>query len=259
MEENKMTLFTNEELGNVRVLEIDGEPYFVGKDVTNILGYQNGSRDINRHVDEEDRHKVMLFDGNQDKETIIINESGLYSLILSSKLPKAKEFKHWITAEVLPVIRKTGGYVNDTKQFVDYYFADCNTYGREAITLMLNETKRMANQLKAQAPKVLFAEAVESSKTSIPVGDLAKLIKQNGVDIGQNRLFSWLRMNNYLIKSGDRKNMPTQKSMDLGLFEVKISAFYRPDGTVDISKTPKVTGKGQTYLINKFLSSLKGA
>lgn len=259
MEENKMTLFTNEELGNVRVLEIDGEPYFVGKDVANILGYQNGSRDINRHVDEEDRHKVMLFDGNQDKETIIINESGLYSLILSSKLPKAKEFKHWITAEVLPVIRKTGGYVNDTKQFVDYYFADCNTYGREAITLMLNETKRMANQLKAQAPKVLFAEAVEGSKTSIPVGDLAKLIKQNGVDIGQNRLFSWLRMNDYLIKSGDRKNMPTQKSMDLGLFEVKISAFYRPDGTVDISKTPKVTGKGQTYLINKFLSSLKGA
>lgn len=259
MEENKMTLFTNEELGNVRALEIDGEPYFVGKDVANILGYQNGSRDINRHVDEEDRHKVMLFDGNQDKETIIINESGLYSLILSSKLTKAKEFKHWITAEVLPVIRKTGGYVNDTKQFVDYYFADCNTYGREAITLMLNETKRMANQLKAQAPKVLFAEAVEGSKTSIPVGDLAKLIKQNGVDIGQNRLFSWLRMNDYLIKSGDRKNMPTQKSMDLGLFEVKISTFYRPDGTVDISKTPKVTGKGQTYLINKFLSSLKGA
>lgn len=259
MDENKMTLFTNEELGNVRALEIDGEPYFVGKDVANILGYQNGSRDINRHVDEEDRHKVMLFDGNQDKETIIINESGLYSLILSSKLPKAKEFKHWITAEVLPIIRKTGGYVNDTKQFVDYYFADCNTYGREAITLMLNETKRMANQLKAQAPKVLFAEAVEGSKTSIPVGDLAKLIKQNGVDIGQNRLFSWLRMNDYLIKSGDRKNMPTQKSMDLGLFEVKISTFYRPDGTVDIAKTPKVTGKGQTYLINKFLSSLKGA
>lgn len=148
--ENKMTLFTNAELGNVRVLEIDGEPYFVGKDVTEVLGYQNGSRDINRHVDAEDRRKAMVFDGNQDKETILINESGLYSLILSSKLPKAKEFKHWITAEVLPVIRKTGGYVNDTKQFVDYYFADCNTYGREAITLMLNETKRMANQLKAQ-------------------------------------------------------------------------------------------------------------
>lgn len=259
MDENKMTLFTNEELGNVRALEIDGEPYFVGKDVAEILGYERPTDAVRKRVDPDDRGVAKMETPSGAQEMTIINESGLYSLILSSKLPKAKEFKHWITAEVLPIIRKTGGYVNDTKQFVDYYFADCNTYGREAITLMLNETKRMANQLKAQAPKVLFAEAVESSKTSIPVGDLAKLIKQNGVDIGQNRLFSWLRMNDYLIKSGDSKNMPTQKSMDLGLFEVKISTFYRPDGTVDISKTPKVTGKGQTYLINKFLSSLKGA
>ena len=259
MDENKMTLFTNEELGNVRALEIDGEPYFIGKDVATALGYTNTQKAIRDHVDNEDRLTERIVLSGQNREVVFINESGLYSLILSSKLPKAKEFKRWITAEVLPVIRKTGGYVNDTKQFVDYYFADCNTYGREAITLMLNETKRMANQLKAQAPKVLFAEAVESSVTSIPVGDLAKLIKQNGVDIGQNRLFSWLRMNDYLIKSGDSKNMPTQKSMDLGLIEVKISTFYRPDGTVDISKTPKVTGKGQTYLINKFLSSLKGA
>lgn len=257
--ENKMTLFTNEELGNVRALEIDGEPWFVGKDVAEVLGYSNPRKAMIDHVDTEDKGVTKCDTLGGAQEMAIINESGLYSLILSSKLPKAKEFKRWVTAEVLPAIRKTGGYVNDTKQFVDYYFADCNTYGREAIALMLNETKRMANQLKAQAPKVLFAEAVESSKTSIPVGDLAKIIKQNGVDIGQNRLFSWLRMNDYLIKSGDRKNMPTQKSMDLGLFEVKISTFYRPDGTVDIAKTPKVTGKGQTYLINKFLSSLKGA
>lgn len=259
MEENKVTLFTNEELGSVRALEIDGKPYFVGKDVAVALGYKEPQKAVRERVAPEDRGVSKMDTPGGKQEMAIINESGLYSLILSSKLPSAKAFKRWITAEVLPVIRKTGGYVNDTKQFVDYYFADCNTYGREAITLMLNETKRMANQLKAQAPKVLFAEAVEGSKTSIPVGDLAKLIKQNGVDIGQNRLFSWLRMNDYLIKSGDSKNMPTQKSMDLGLFEVKISTFYRPDGTVDISKTPKVTGKGQTYLINKFLSSLKGA
>lgn len=256
--ENKMTLFTNAELGNVRVLEIDGEPYFVGKDVAVALGYKDSSDAIKKHVDNEDKLSRRFADSGQNREMYIINESGLYSLILSSKLPSAKAFKHWITAEVLPVIRKTGGYVNDTEQFVNYYFADCNEYGRKAITLMLDETKRMANQLAVQAPKVLFADAVESSKTSIPVGDLAKLIKQNGVDIGQNRLFSWLRMNDYLIKSGDRKNMPTQKSMDLGLFEVKISTFYRPDGTVDITKTPKVTGKGQTYLINKFLSSARG-
>ncbi len=225
MEENRVTLFTNEELGSVRALEIDGEPYFVGKDVAVALGYKEPQKAVRERVAPEDRGVSKMDTPGGKQEMAIINESGLYSLILSSKLPSAKEFKHWITAEVLPVIRKTGGYVNDTKQFVDYYFADCNTYGREAITLMLNETKRMANQLKAQAPKVLFAEAVESSKTSIPVGDLAKLIKQNGIDIGQNRLFSWLRMNDYLIKSGDRKNMPTQKSMDLGLFEVCISTF----------------------------------
>lgn len=256
--ENKMTLFTNAELGNVRVLEIDGEPYFVGKDVAVALGYKDSSDAIKKHVDNEDKLSRRFADSGQNREMYIINESGLYSLILSSKLPSAKAFKRWITAEVLPAVRKTGGYVNDTEQFVDYYFADCNEYGRKAITLMLDETKRMANQLAVQAPKVLFADAVESSKTSIPVGDLAKIIKQNGIDIGQNRLFSWLRMNDYLIKSGDRRNMPTQKSMDLGLFEVKISTYYRPDGTVDITKTPKVTGKGQTYLINKFLSSLKG-
>lgn len=151
MEENKVTLFTNEELGSVRALEIDGEPYFVGKDVAEILGYSNPRKAMIDHVDAEDKTDgVTIRDSiSREQKPIIINESGLYSLILSSKLPSAKAFKHWITAEVLPAVRKTGGYVNDTKQFVDYYFADCNTYGREAIALMLNETKRMANQLKA--------------------------------------------------------------------------------------------------------------
>lgn len=138
MDENKMTLFTNEELGNVRALEIDGEPYFVGKDVAVALGYAKPENAISAHVDQEDKTTTLIQGGgsNYKSKTTLINESGLYSLILSSKLPKAKEFKHWITAEVLPVIRKTGGYVNDTKQFVDYYFSDCNTYGREAITLI---------------------------------------------------------------------------------------------------------------------------
>ena len=116
---NEVTIFNNEEFGTVRSLMVDGEPYFVGKDVADILGYRNGSRDVNRHVDAEDRQKNMVFDGNQDKETIIINESGLYSLILSSKLPNAKKFKHWVTSEVLPTIRKTGGYVNNDNLFID--------------------------------------------------------------------------------------------------------------------------------------------
>lgn len=246
---NKISTFNNPEFGTVRTTTINDEPWFVAADVCRALDLSNPTIATNR-LDEDERAKFNL--GRQGEGTII-NEPGLYSLVLGSRKPEAKAFKRWITHDVIPTIRKTGGYVNDTQQFVDYYFSDVNTYGKAAIALMLDETKRMADKLREQEPKVVFADAVETSKTSIPIGDLAKLIKQNGVDIGQNRLFSWLRQNDYLIKSGDRRNMPTQKSMDLGLFEVKISTFYRPDGTIDISKTTKVTGKGQTYLINKFL------
>lgn len=246
---NKISTFNSPEFGTVRTTAINDEPWFVAADVCRALDLSNPTIATNR-LDEDERAKFNL--GRQGEGTII-NEPGLYSLVLGSRKPEAKAFKRWITHDVIPAIRKTGGYVNDTQQFVDYYFSDVNTYGKAAIALMLDETKRMADKLREQEPKVVFADAVETSKTSIPIGDLAKLIKQNGVDIGQNRLFSWLRQNDYLIKSGDRRNMPTQKSMDLGLFEVKISTFYRPDGTIDISKTTKVTGKGQTYLINKFL------
>lgn len=251
---NNISTFNNPAFGSVRAVSINNEPYFVGKDVTEVLGYQNGSRDINRHVDAEDRRKAMVFDGNQDKETILINESGLYSLILSSKLPKAKEFKRWVTAEVLPAIRKTGGYVNDTAQFVESYFGQLEPSQKHALTMMFEESKRMSAQLKEQAPKVLFANAVETAHNSILIGDLAKIIRQNGVDIGQKRLFEWLRQNGYLIKDGQSKNMPTQKAMEMSLFEVKESTINNPDGSVRITRTTKVTGKGQTYFVKKFLS-----
>ena len=253
--ENRMQIFQNEEFGRIRTFVTeDGVPWFVGKDVVDNLGYQNGSRDINRHVDAEDRRKAMVFDGNQDKETILINESGLYSLILSSKLPTAKKFKRWVTAEVLPAIRKTGGYVNDTAQFVESYFGQLEPSPKHALTMMFEESKRMSAQLKEQAPKVLFANAVETAHNSILIGDLAKIIRQNGVDIGQKRLFEWLRQNGYLIKDGQSKNMPTQKAMEMSLFEVKESTINNPDGSVRITRTTKVTGKGQTYFVKKFLS-----
>lgn len=251
---NNISTFNNPAFGSVRAVSINNEPYFVGKDVTEVLGYQNGSRDINRHVDAEDRRKAMVFDGNQDKETILINESGLYSLILSSKLPKAKGFKRWVTAEVLPAIRKTGGYVNDTAQFVESYFGQLEPNQKHALAMMFDESKRMSAQLKEQAPKVLFANAVETAHNSILIGDLAKIIRQNGVDIGQKRLFEWLRQNGYLIKDGQSKNMPTQKSMEMSLFEVKESTINNPDGSVRVTRTTKVTGKGQTYFVKKFLS-----
>ena len=253
---NNITTFNNPAFGSVRAVSVNDEPYFVGKDVAEILGYAKPENAISAHVDQEDKTITLIQGGgsNYKSKTTLINESGLYSLILSSKLPKAKEFKRWVTAEVLPAIRKTGGYVNDTAQFVESYFGQLEPSQKHALTMMFEESKRMSAQLKEQAPKVLFANAVETAHNSILIGDLAKIIRQNGVDIGQKRLFEWLRQNGYLIKDGQSKNMPTQKAMEMSLFEVKESTINNPDGSVRITRTTKVTGKGQTYFVKKFLS-----
>lgn len=245
-----ITVFKKDEFGSVRTTTVNGEIMFVGKDVADILGYQNGSRDINRHVDEEDRHKVMLFDGNQDKETIIINESGLYSLILSSKMPNAKKFKHWVTAEVLPSIRKHGMYAK--QELLDN--PDLLISVAQELKAEREKNKALIADNERMKPKEIFADAVAASHTSVLVGDLAKILKQNNIEIGQKRLFSWLRENGYLIKRrGADWNSPTQKSMEKELFEVKEVTIQHSDGHVSIRKTTKVTGKGQQYFINKFL------
>ena len=251
---NKISTFNNPEFGAVRTTTINDEPYFVGKDVAIALGYERPTDAARKNIDPEDRGVAKIETPSGTQEMTVINESGLYSLILSSKLPTAKKYKRWITHDVIPTIRKTGGYVNDTAQFVDYYFGQLEPNQKQALTMMFDESKRMSDQLKEQAPKVLFANAVETAHTSILVGDLAKIIKQNGTDIGQKRLFDWMRRNGYLIKDGQSKNMPTQRAMDMGLFEVKESTINNPDGSVRITKTTKVTGKGQTYFVNKFLS-----
>ena len=247
----ELQVFNSTEFGSVRTATVNGEVMFVGKDVADILGYQNGSRDINRHVDEEDRHKVMIFDGNQDKETIIINESGLYSLILSSKLKSAKRFKHWVTSEVLPSILKHGMYAVD-------YLLNNPDIAIKAFTALKEErekNKLLQEDVKRMKPKEIFADAVSTSHTSILIGDLAKILKQNGIQTGQKRLFEWMRENGFLIKrNGADRNMPTQKAMEQGLFEVKESTVNNPDGSVRINRTTKVTGKGQQYFINRFLS-----
>lgn len=247
---NELTVFTNEQFGSIRTIEINNEPWFVGKDVTDILGYQNGSRDINRHVDEDDRRNYQ--NGTSDinnRGVIIINESGLYSLILSSKLPNAKQFKHWVTAEVLPTIRKHGMYA--TEDLLNNPDLAIKTF--QALKEEQEKNKRLVAENAEMKPKALFADAVATSHSSILVGDLAKILRQNGVIIGQHRLFNWLRNTGYLIKSGTSKNMPTQRAMEMGLFEVKESTVTNPDGTVRITRTTKVTGKGQQYFINKFL------
>lgn len=246
----------NYENSEIRTVEKDGEPWFVGKDVAEVLGYQNGSRDINRHVDEEDRKKVMVFDGTQNKETIIINESGLYSLVLSSKMPNAKKFKRWVTNEVLPTIRKHGAYM--TKQTLEEALTSPDFLIQLATQLKQEQEKCAALEQKAamDKPKVIFADSVATSEASVLVGELAKILKQNGVNTGQTRLFAWLRENGYLIKRrGIDYNMPTQRSMELGLFEIKETSITHSDGHITVSKTPKVTGKGQIYFVNKFLKN----
>ena len=247
---NEIQIFNNSEFGQVRSLIVEGEPWFVGKDVTDILGYQNGSRDVNTHVDKEDRQLIKSTEtvplDIPSRGLTVINESGLYSLILSSKLPSAKKFKRWVTSEVLPTLRKTGQY--KVKELS----------GSELMAKALIEAQSVLaakdKQIEEMKPKALFADAVATSHTSILVGELAKILKQNGIDMGQKRLFAWLREKGYLIKrQGTDYNMPTQKAMELGLFEIKEGSYVNGSGVNITTKTPKITGKGQQYFINKFL------
>lgn len=252
---NELQIFKNEEFGEVRTVTIDGDPWFVGKDVASALGYANASKAVSAHINEEDRILKTLEADSQNgnvvkTQTALINESGLYSLILSSKLSSAKRFKHWVTSEVLPSIRKHGVYA------VDELLADPDMAIKAFTALKEEREKNKLLQADNQRmkPKEIFADAVSTSHTSILIGDLAKILKQNGIETGQKRLFEWMREHGYLIKrNGADYNMPTQKSMERGLFEIKESTVNNPDGSVRINKTTKVTGKGQQYFINKFL------
>ena len=246
---NEIKIFDNPEFGKVRTMEINGEPYFVGREVAMILGYKNPLDALTKHVEEEDKGVANCDTLGGTQKMTVINESGLYSLILSSKLPKAKEFKRWVTSEVLPSIRKHGAYAVD-ELLNDPEFA-IKTF--TALKEERERSKRLSEQIEADKPKVIFADSVSAAKSSILIGDLAKILKQNGVDIGQKRLFGWLRDNGYLIKGGSSRNMPTQRAAEMGLFEVKVSTVNNPDGSIRETKTTKVTGKGQVYFVNKFL------
>ena len=243
---NEVQLF-NFESHEVRSLLLNNEPWFVGKDVAEALGYSKARNAIATHIDSEDKKDAPIqgtLGGVQ--EMTVINESGLYSLVLSSKLPSAKKFKRWVTSEVLPALRKTGQY--QVKELS----------GSELMAKALIEAQSVLaakdRQIEEMKPKVVFADAVATSHTSILVGELAKILKQNGIDMGQKRLFAWLREKGYLIKrQGTDYNMPTQKAMDLGLFEIKEGSYVNGSGVNITTKTPKVTGKGQQYFINKFL------
>lgn len=244
------------ENSEIRTVEKDGEPWFVGKDVAAVLGYANASKAIQDHVDAENKLNNDSLLSLGQRGGWLINESGLYSLILSSKLPNAKKFKRWVTSEVLPSIRKHGAYMTD--QTLEQALTSPDFLIQ--LATQLKEEKEQRKQLEAKVeqdkPKVLFADSVSASKSSILVGELAKILKQNGVDTGQFRLFAWLRENGYLIKrEGSDYNMPTQRSVEMGLFEVKQTIITHSDGHITTNKTPKVTGKGQVYFVNKFMNA----
>lgn len=251
---NDIQIFNNPEFGQIRTIDHDGEPWFVGKDVAAALGYSDVNKAIAMHVDDEDKLNDKSSSSLGQRGGWVINESGLYSLLLSSKLPTAKKFKRWVTSEVIPSIRKHGGYLTPDK-------VEELLINPDAVIKMLTaikderEARQAAEmQIEENRPKVLFADAVSASKQSILIGELAKLLKQNGVEIGQQRLFEWLRNKGYLIRrQGTDRNMPTQRAMELGLFEIKETTISHSDGHISINKTPKVTGKGQVYFINIFL------
>ena len=249
MEELK--IFKNEEFGEIRTVTINEEPWFVGKDIAEVLGYQNASKALSDHVDEEDKLNNDSLSSLGQRGGWIINESGLYSLILSSKLPNAKKFKRWVTSDVLPSIRKHGMYAVD--DLINN--PDMAIKAFEALRDEREKNKALTVDNERMKPKEIFTDAVSASSTSILVGDLAKILKQNGIEIGQRRLFAWMREKGYLIKrKGNDWNMPTQKAMELKLFEIKESVHLNSNGCNVTTKTPKVTGKGQVYFINKFLN-----
>ena len=228
-----------------------GEPWFVAKDVCDILGHSNVSMALDR-LDDDERSKFNL--GRQG-ETNIVNEAGLYVLVLGSRKPEAHEFKRWVTHEVLPQIRKTGGYIPTTDADDDMtILAKAVMIGQRTMEAQKRKIAEQQTRIDELQPKARFADAVAASDGTCLVGELAKMLRQNGMDIGQNRLFRLLQADGYLGKSGSNRNVPTQRAMDLGLFRIKETTVTHADGHTTVSRTPKVTGKGQRYFIDRYWS-----
>lgn len=239
--------FNNPEFGSIRTIKKESGVWFVGKDVAEVLGYTNPQKAIRDHVGEEDvRTERIVHPSGGEQETRVINESGLYSLILCSKLPSAKRFKRWVTHEVLPAIRRDGGYMvareNETPEEVI----------ARALLLANDALKRKDRLIEEMRPKALFADAVGASDGTVLIGELAKMMRQNGIPIGQNRLFSLLREDGYLGKCGSNYNVPTQRAMEQCLFRIKETAITHADGHITLQRTPKVTGRGQQYFMKKY-------
>lgn len=252
-----LQIFSNKEYGSIRIIEIETILWFVAADISKILDYSETSVML-RRLDEDETMKIVPTEivgtSSMAREITLINESGLYNAVLGSHKSEAKKFKKWVTSEVLPQIRQTGGYIPSNEDDSDEdILAKALLIANKKIELKNKVIASKERQIQEQKPKVVFADAVATSSTSILVGELAKILKQNGINTGEKRLFDWLRKNGYLIsRKGTDYNMPTQKSMELKLFEIKETSIAHSDGHITINKTTKVNGKGQIYFINKF-------
>lgn len=253
--DNQIRIFNNPEFGEMRTtLSEDNEPLFNANDVCNALGYSNYRDAVIRHCEDGDvvKHDTLTEGGVQLVN--YVNESGLYSLIFGSKLPKAKEFKHWVTSEVLPSIRKTGGYIQSADDMTDEeIMARALMVAQSTIRRREEKIKELSDKVAADAPKVAFSDAVTASRGSCLIGELAKVLTQNGIAIGQNRLFRWMRHNGFLGTYGEHLNVPAQRYVEQGIFEIKRSVHAEHDQLVS-TITPKVTCKGMEYFVNGFLS-----
>lgn len=248
-----LQVFSNASFGEIRTVQQGEEILFIAADVCRALDIKN-ARDAVKRLDTDEKADVGLTDGSQKRYYNVVNEYGLYNLVLASRKPEAKAFKRWITRDVIPSIRKTGGYINGSEDMSDdEIMAKALMVAQKTIESNKARISQLESDNNRVRPKEIFADAVSASDSTILIGDMAKLIKQNGHAIGQKRLFEWMRQNGYLInRKGADYNSPTQRAMELNLFKIKETAITHSDGHVSVSKTVKVTGKGQQYFINKF-------
>lgn len=250
---SEVQIFQNQQFGSVRTIECNGEPWFVAADVCRALGLDQVSNTIKR-LDDDEKALISIKGISRGNDSVsIVNEPGLYSLVLGSRKPEARAFKRWVTHEIIPTIRKHGMYA--TPEMAERMLNDPDVMIRvlQELKTEREQRKTLEQKVEQDKPKVLFSDAVSTAHNSILIGDLAKLIRQNGVEVGQKRLFEMLRQDGYLISRGASRNMPSQRSMEMGLMEIKESTVASPDGHIRVTKTTKITGKGQVYFINRYL------
>ena len=249
---NEIQTFTSDQFGQVRAIRGENdEPWFVAKDVCAALGLGN-SRQALARLDDDEKGVISTDTPGGEQQMQAVNEAGLYVLVLSSRKPEARAFKRWVTHEVLPALRRDGGYMVARDETPEQTMARAVLLAQQTIDRQKSRIAGLEAENEEMRPKALFADAVAASDGTCLIGEFAKMLRQNGVGVGQNRLFAMLREDGYLGKAGQNRNVPTQRSMELGLFRIKETAITHSDGHVTINRTPKLTGKGQRYFLERY-------